>query len=85
MKPKIMICMGSSCFARGNEQNLELIERYLAAHELKDEVDLELGCSLCQGNCSKGPNISVDGKNYERVDKGVMLDILRNLFEKQGD
>ena len=25
MKPKIVICMGSSCFSRGNEENLKVV------------------------------------------------------------
>jgi len=81
-KPKLTICMGSSCFARGNEENLKLIERYLDSHKLRDEVDLVLGCSLCQNACSGGPNIDVDGKRYGKVDKGVALDILKGLFER---
>ena len=31
-KPKITICMGSSCFARGNERNLAACEEFLAAN-----------------------------------------------------
>lgn len=41
-KPKITVCIGSSCFARGNELNVEVIQKYLEEHHLKDEVDLEL-------------------------------------------
>ena len=29
-KPKIVICMGSSCFARGNEKTVEACESFLA-------------------------------------------------------
>ena len=46
-KPKIVICMGSSCFARGNEKTVEACENFLAARGLKDEVDVDLGASLC--------------------------------------
>ena len=28
MKHDIVICMGSSCFARGNKRNLKIIEEY---------------------------------------------------------
>ena len=28
MKPKIVICMGSSCFSRGNEENLKVVEDF---------------------------------------------------------
>lgn len=79
-KPKITICMGSSCFARGNEKNIALCEEFLAARGLVDEVDLELGASLCTGNCAQGPIVIVDGKTYTNVDRGVMLDVLQKEF-----
>ena len=31
----IKICMGSSCFARGNDQNLEFIEKYIKENNLE--------------------------------------------------
>lgn len=77
---KITICMGSSCFARGNEKNVALCEEFLAARGLRDEVDVELGASLCTGNCAQGPIVMVDGKTYTNVDRGVMLDIMNDLF-----
>lgn len=79
-KPKIVICMGSSCFARGNERNLALCEEFMAARGLADEVDLDLSGSLCTGNCAEGPVVVVDGRVYTRVDRGVMGDILNGLF-----
>ncbi len=82
-KPEITICLGSSCFARGNERNLELIEEYLSSHHLADEVDLRLGCSLCQGKCASGPNVTINGVTYGGVDPGMMLELLKNLFKEQ--
>ncbi len=81
MIPEITICMGSSCFARGNEKNLEIIENFLKERGLEDEVDVQLGCSLCRGHCSIGPNISINGKEYNKVDPGMMYEILRNTFK----
>lgn len=80
MKPKIIICMGSSCFARGNEKNLAVIETYLEKNGLQDEVDVELGCSLCGGHCSSGPNLTVNGRNLSGVDQGMMYEVLRELL-----
>ena len=34
MKHTITICMGSSCFARGNKRNLKIIEEYLARYKI---------------------------------------------------
>ena len=79
-KPKITICMGSSCFARGNERNLAACEEFLEANGLRDEVDLELAGSLCTGNCADGPIVVVDDRVYRRVDCGVMGDVLKRLF-----
>ena len=79
-RPTITICMGSSCFARGNEKNLEACEAFLAARGLRDDVDVELGASLCTGNCAQGPVVAVDGKTYTHVDPGVMKDILERTF-----
>ena len=78
-RPSVTLCMGSSCFARGNEKNLALCENFLAARGLRDEVDLVLGASLCTGNCADGPVVIVDGKTYKHVDEGVMNDILTGL------
>ena len=74
--------MGSSCFARGNEKNLAACEEFLSARGLKDEVDVDLGASLCTGNCAEGPVVIVDGKTYMNVDRGVMADILEKTFPK---
>ena len=81
-RPKITICMGSSCFARGNEKNLAACEEFLAARGLRDEVDVELGASLCTSNCAQGPIVMVDGNTYTNVDRGVMRDILERTFPK---
>ena len=75
--------MGSSCFARGNEKNLALCEKFLDARGLQDEVDLVLGACLCKGRCSEGPVVVIDGKAHTCVDGGVMSDLLENLFPKK--
>ena len=80
-RPKITICMGSSCFARGNEKNVTLCEEFLAERGLADEVDVELAASLCTGNCAQGPVVIVDDKVYTHVDRGLMRDILEETFK----
>lgn len=80
-RPGITICMGSSCFARGNEKNLQVLEKFMQERGLRDEIDVELGCSLCREKCSIGPNITVNGKDYHAVDPGMMYEILRDLFK----
>lgn len=82
-KPKITICIGSSCFSRGNERNVEVVQKFLEENNLKDEIDVELEGSLCKGRCADGPIILVDDKVYTKVDRGVMLDIMKKLFPKK--
>jgi NADH:ubiquinone oxidoreductase subunit E len=80
MKPDvhIVVCMGSSCFSRGNEENLEVIEGYLARHGLTAQVDL--AGSRCEGACTEGPNLIVNGRRYRQVDRETLLDILHETF-----
>lgn len=81
MKPtSVVICLGSSCFSRGNARNVEIAEKYLAAHGLRDEVDIDLSGGLCAGCCAEGPIVSIGGRNYTRVDGDVMLDLLKEYF-----
>ncbi|MDD3886137.1 MAG: (2Fe-2S) ferredoxin domain-containing protein [Victivallaceae bacterium] len=85
-KPKIKICIGSSCFARGNDQNVAAVEKFLEEHGLKDDVDVELEGCLCLGRCADGPMVVIDGEVHTNVSKGVMLDLLKGLFpDKSGE
>ena len=78
MKRKIVICMGSSCFARGNEENLRVIEDFLKSNNLQAEVLLSGRC--CAGICSEGPNIIIDETTYSHVSKEALIDILNREF-----
>lgn len=71
-KHVIMICMGSSCFARGNKHNLAIIQDYIR----DNGIDCTLTGRGCVGKCRLGPNLSIDGVNYERVDPETLIDLL---------
>ena len=66
-KINITVCMGSSCFARGNEQNLAFLEHYIQEHELDAEINL--AGTLCEAKCAKGPNIIINGVEHNNVDE----------------
>ncbi len=57
---RIVICMGSSCFSRGNSLNLELIREHLRQAGISARV--ELSGQLCQERCSEGPNLMINGR-----------------------
>ncbi|PKK89850.1 MAG: hypothetical protein CVV64_12465 [Candidatus Wallbacteria bacterium HGW-Wallbacteria-1] len=71
---KIEICMGSSCFARGNEKNLQVIEEFIDSQAISCTVDL-VG-KRCENLCCDGPNIRINGVRFQGVDRGMILDIL---------
>ena len=81
MSTVIKICMGSSCFARGNSQNLSLIQKYLTENNLDAQVELT-GLRCCD-QCSKGPNLTIDNEEYNNIDKGTLIDILDKHFKPQ--
>ncbi len=72
---KITVCMGSSCFARGNMENLEFIEQYIKDNNL--EATIELAGSRCEGKCAQGPNIIIDGKEYNSINITKLEEILK--------
>lgn len=84
MKKQIIICMGSSCFSRGNDRNLETIEEFINQHNLTEEVDLR--GSRCEGRCSHGPNIRIEHQVISHMDKGDLLEVLEDqLIKSKGE
>lgn len=79
-KIEVKICMGSSCFSRGNNKTLETIQKYREAN--KDWMELNLKGTLCRDCCAKGPNIMINEKLYHNVRPENVLDIL-NLYRKE--
>lgn len=63
-KVTVTLCMGSSCFARGNRSLVDALQDEVAARGWENQV--EIRGSLCQGRCAEGPTIQVD-KEYLQV------------------
>jgi NADH:ubiquinone oxidoreductase subunit E len=72
--------MGSSCYARGNDQILELIKTFLDENNLKEHVDFR--GHLCQGNCNSGPNLSIGETKYNEVSPSSVQMILEDAFKE---
>ena len=75
----ITICMGSSCFSRGNAETAAFIQQYVAENKLQDRVTVR-GC-LCEGECRNGPNIRVDNTLYENVSGDMAINIIKRQLE----
>lgn len=78
----ITICMGSSCFARGNRRHLTLIEQFLEERGLSESVLIR--GSRCEERCAEGPSIAIDGIMYQGLDEGLLLDVLELNFPRSG-
>ncbi len=75
MTTEIKICMGSSCYARGNAENLEFIENYIKENNL--DAEIEVYGARCENICEKGPNIIVNGQIYNNVTPEKIIEILK--------
>lgn len=58
----IEICLGSSCFSRGNREMVQVIRDFLRKNHLDDKVVLR--GARCMNRCSEGPFIIINGKTY---------------------
>jgi NADH:ubiquinone oxidoreductase subunit E len=75
---EIVVCLGSSCFARGNSENLAIINTHVQSHGLKASV--RMTGQLCKDECMQGPNLSIGGTAYH----GVTAARLRELLQQPG-
>lgn len=71
---EIQLCMGSSCFARGNNATLEALEDAIEKNGWKDRVSL--AGMHCRNKCGEGPNVIVDGQLHTGIDSGTLLDMI---------
>ena len=71
---KVKLCMGSSCFARGNGDILAFLEEYISSNNLDVQVSLS-GCH-CQNCCSEGPNVFINDEKYMNVSKEKIVELL---------
>ena len=78
LKKEIKICLGSSCFSRGNKTTLQVVQKYLKDHQL--ERDVILKGNHCFSNCNSGPVLKIGEKLYENVSGDTVLEILESEF-----
>ena len=76
--------MGSSCFSRGNNRNIEVIQDFLTQGQLAAQVELK--GHLCAGECKAGPNLSAGGQMHHQVDPVTVVHLLhQHLVNKPGE
>lgn len=78
-KRRISICLGSSCFARGNNLNIEVVKQFLKENNL--EAEITFSGRLCENMCSRGPVVCIDDLIYENVNRSLLSKILEEEFK----
>lgn len=79
-KLRVELCMGSSCFARGNSMTLMAIEEFAEQNGVADRIELE--GHLCLGKCNTGPHLRIGDKEYSGIsDADSVIDLLRKALE----
>jgi len=76
VKFEMGICLGSSCFSRGNRDVVQFIREYLRKNHLDDRVVFR--GARCLDQCSNGPNMIING----RIVEGVTLDRVEKILEE---
>jgi len=74
---EMQICLGSSCFSRGNKDVVNFIREYLRKNHLDDKVIFK--GARCMGLCSNGPNLNINGVTIE----GVTISKIEGILEKE--
>jgi NADH:ubiquinone oxidoreductase subunit E len=80
---EIVVCLGSSCFARGNSENLAVINNQIESRGLKASV--RLTGRLCQDQCKQGPNIMIGGELHHNATPARLRELLQKLGSPLGD
>lgn len=74
---EIVVCLGSSCFARGNSENLAIINQHVQSYGLNASV--RLTGKLCQDQCKLGPNLTIGGEAHHNVTTDRLRELLQQL------
>ncbi len=82
-KMQIVICLGSSCFSRGNRDTLEVVKKYLSTHKLEEKVIFK--GQLCSQSCNKGPVVWIDGVKYETITQSNIIPLLDQLLNMHSE
>lgn len=79
---EIVVCYGTSCFARGNSENLRLLNQF--AKREGGRVSLRVKGKLCQDQCQGGPNLIINGKLHHGVTTERLRELLGELEQQSG-
>jgi NADH:ubiquinone oxidoreductase subunit E len=79
-KQVITICMGSSCFSRGNKRLIQQIQIFLKTWQLDHDVVLK--GAHCMDCCDKGPVMKINSQTFHNITSEKLDEILTKCFSQ---
>jgi hypothetical protein len=76
-----VICLGSSCFARGSAEKLRALNACLEHHNVA--VNFRTKGSLCVKEFTSGPTIAIHGVEYGHVQSGTAVALRQRALQKR--
>ena len=73
----VQVCVGSSCYLKGSQEIVDLLESAVAEHGL--EEDVVLSGSFCIGKCNR---VGVTVQVNDDIHVGITRDNFREFFNK---
>ena len=77
---EIKICLGSSCFARGNREMVNEVKNFLEKNHISEKVVFR--GSHCLGNCENGPNMKINDDVIGDINKARVKEELSEKLTK---
>ena len=77
-KVDITVCLGSSCFSRGNRDLVTYTQDYIEKHQLHDRVNFKGG--HCFSACNKGPAVVINGVQHYALTQESLAVLLDESF-----
>jgi len=77
---EISICLGSSCFSRGNQSTVHLIKEYLWKNKLNDRVYFR--GAHCFNECKSGPTLKINDELIYGINADNVITIIKKALEE---
>jgi NADH-quinone oxidoreductase subunit E len=77
---EIQVCNGASCHFRGSDRLLDSVQELIGIRpgEMDTDSKYSLETGNCQGCCSLGPEMIIDGQHHGRISPDKAQDLLKN-------
>jgi NADH-quinone oxidoreductase subunit E len=77
---EILVCNGMSCHLRGSDRLLDSVQEVIGIRpgEMDADSKFSLETGNCQGCCTLGPEMIIDGQHHGRISPEKAHDLLKN-------